>query len=61
MAVLRGGLFLASLGYAASPFGGDAQIFYLAISENKMVSGRYSFMSFVLLSVHWRICFDVTH
>jgi hypothetical protein len=31
-----GGFFVSPLAYAASPFGRDAQIFYLAISENKI-------------------------
>ena len=52
---------LDCLAYAASPFGRDAQIFYLAISENKIEKRTFSLMSYYLLSIHWHLCFDVTH
>ena len=35
--------------------------FNLPISENKIEKRTLFLMSFVLLSVHWRICFDVIH
>ena len=38
----------------------DGRIFW-RFWKTRLKSGRYSFMSFILLSVHWRICFKVTH